>query len=142
MKFSFATFFLSFLCLFTLFIFIACKKSDAGSSFTWTYKGVNYAASKSRAIPASNGLYTIEATTIGAMPDVQTGVLPLTVGQYKIPDTAGIGYFERTTGNIYPADSGIINITSKSSNSVSGNFSAILNNGEALTGTFSNVPIQ
>jgi hypothetical protein len=140
--------------LFSLFVLLtvtSCKKDAASStsgSFKWVYKGVNYTARESLTQHYSiDGIsyYWIQGAASNIIrPDVIISVPLLSTRQYNISDTmVAVSFRDDDAGMIYGAASGVINITSASNNSVSGNFSIILGpTGDSVTGTFSNTPVR
>lgn len=89
------------------------------------------------------GKYVIKAKTVDNQDDVSIELVSLDAGTYTLNSiTANALYLERTIGNILLAMAGTVIITNTNSGKSSGSFSAALENGEALSGNFSNLSVQ
>ena len=132
-----------------LLLLSSCSKSDdnAGSSFTWNYKGVSYTA-----------LYTRVSSIEDLGPNIRAGIdnsamapgsgpsfkiIPLTAGLYAVGPGENYAGFVDTEGFNLPV-AGILQITSVSNKKLSATFTLEVGpagNQHTLTGIIRNVPI-
>lgn len=130
-------------------VFVSCTKSgdDAGSSFTWNYKGVDYTAEYTRASslddlgPNIIGGLQNSALAPGSGPSFK--IIPLTVGLYVVGPGENFVQFVDPEGYALPAV-GIVQITGTNNKKLFATFTlevGIPGNQHTLTGIISNVPI-
>jgi P pilus assembly chaperone PapD len=143
----------SFLVL-TLFLLSCSKSSDnaAESSFTWTFKGKNYATKNNTAYIYSLGAYVIVAGngTEPARLERRVSFFNLrsfNASTYPINSTSNnkLSYVD-DDGNELMGIAGTLNITASSNNVISGDFSCTLvgpaGETNGISGSFNNVPVK
>ena len=127
-----------------------CKKSNSSSSsFTWTYNGTANSAILYKAYISSMATTPIIVATKGTSLrtfNVSITVSSFNIGTYTINGGANSLLYIDFAGNTLFASAGSINITAYSNNSISGNFSATINDisgmSHPITGQFVNTPVE
>ena len=130
-------------------LFTSCKKSSS-SSFTWTYRDTVNSANLHKAYVGSMALTPIIVATKGASIrrfDVSLTLSSFNAGTYNIASgSANTLLYIDFAGNTLYASSGSITITAYSTSSISGNFTASINDisgvSRSITGTFTNTPVE
>lgn len=131
----------------------SCKKSEPAhnSSFTWTFNnGTTTTANIHKAFKSSMAPSPIIVASKGSNIisfDVAITLTSFDISSYTITGsgTNGLRYIDNS-GNEYDAVSGTVNITSSSSNLISGNFSVVINGPAGglypVTGSFRDTPVE
>ena len=128
--------------------FSSCKKSEpaAASAFNWTFNGgtatkanIHKAFSISKNILATKGSNIVSFDILISVSSFNTGSYTITSG-----GSNSVLYIDNS-GNNYTASAGVINITSYSSNLISGNFNVTLTDtggSYTLSGSFTDTPVE
>jgi hypothetical protein len=136
--------------IFLSILFMSCKKDNTSSrpgapSFTWTIDGVNYVADEATAFTndiearktvgadvkhVEIALHSVNDFPIGTY---TIGVAADIIGCWEESDPSGTGHFSTT---------GTLHITSSTADEVNGDFTVTLNNGSAMSGNFSHIPLE
>ena len=131
-------------------LLISCKKDNtnarpAAPSFTWTIDGVTYVADEATAFTndiearktvgadvkhVEIALHSVNDFPIGTY---SIGVAADIIGCWEESDPSGTGHFSTT---------GTLHITASTADEVTGDFTVTLNNGSAMSGNFSHIPLQ
>ena len=146
------------LILTTCFFLFSCKKSENSNnsinSFTWTFQGINYTANQDTAFVSGQGIGT---TTIYAGNGISYlsftrrfyfYLTSFNVGSYTFGPGPGspnhFNYIDEM-GFDWGGTSGTFNITAKTNNMMSGNFSGTLNGpagNQPVSGNFTSMPVK
>jgi len=130
---------------------ISCGKNNDPSvtnSFTWTYAGITYTARLDTAYKSIVPFFPLILATAGNSlfsppAEVQIGLISFNTGTYTFT-SGGTNIFQFTDplGFSHSSTGGSLTISTNTSTTISGNFSANLTSGKTITGNFSNMSVK
>jgi hypothetical protein len=141
------------LSLSTVIMIYSCSKSETGSinntgnngqgSAQWTFDGVASSSDSSFASISNNRIMAYKDVLTVQSKIFNLNLSSLSVGNYVLSSTMpNVLIYRISTTVDHTSQSGTVNITSNTGTKLSGNYSAQMENGLTLTGTFSEVPIR
>ena len=152
------TFSIMMLVFSTIIILSSCSKSETGNiinnsgnnggnngqgSAQWTFDGIAASSDSSFAYQSINRIMAYKDVTAVQSKIINLNLSSLSVGSYILSTTnPNVLRFRFSTTVEHTSQSGTVNITSNTGTKLSGNYSALMDNGLTLTGTFIEVPIR
>ncbi len=138
----------------TIAVISSCSKSETGNIISntgnngqgaaqWSFDGIASSSDSSFAMASLNRIMAYRDVTSVQSKIFNLNLSSLSVGNYTLSTAApNVLVYRVSTTVDHTSQSGTINITSNTGTKLSGNYSALMDNGLTLTGTFTEVPIR
>lgn len=139
---------------FSAILLYSCTKSEIGSiinnngnngqaAVLWTFDGTSSSSDSSNAFLGLKRIMAYKDLSTVQSKKINLNLSSLSVGNYSLSATSPnfLTYVIATTLD-HISQSGTVNITANTGAKISGNFSALMENGLTLSGTFSEVPVR